>query len=511
MGDDGGIGVAGGALLEPHTDLTDASPAQVIVRGEGCYVWDDEGNRYLEAISGLWCASLGFSDDRLILAARRQLERLPFYGSFDHRTHDGALALADDLIAVAPDGFAKVFFANSGSEATDTAIKLAWYLAALRDEPLRRTIVSFDRGYHGSTVAAASASGLSRMHDGFGLPLPGFAHVTTPDPRQPVDGEAPSAFARHAAQRFVDEIESIGPSSIAAFIAEPVLGAGGLIFPPPDFFRLIEPYLRRHGILFVADEVITAFGRTGEMFATQTYGLEPQIITVSKGLASSYVPISAVLVHSEVAARVEEGARRWGKFSHGFTCSGHPVAAAVAREALAVYGDLDICAHVRFLAPDLAERIACLESHPLVSSTECAGFLAGIRMAATDTADAPTLAARLVAAARAHGLVVRAMHDTVVLAPPLISETGHFAEAAAKLRLALDNLTDLQDDRDLARPPQRSGTATVAVRSTGLPLLKPDDEPPGGPSRDAQRWWSREAEGEADESWLAGGAGGGGG
>jgi 4-aminobutyrate--pyruvate transaminase len=340
------------------------------------------------------------------------------------------------------------------------------------------------------------------MHDGFGLPLPGFAHVTTPDPRYPVDGEAPSAFARHAAQRFVDEVETIGPSSIAAFIAEPVLGAGGLIFPPPEFFRLVEPYLRRHGILFVADEVITAFGRTGEMFATQTYGLEPQIITVSKGLASSYVPISAVLVHSEVAARVEEGSRRWGKFSHGFTGSGHPVATAVAREALAVYGDLDICAHVKFLAPDLAERIACLESHPLVSSTECAGFLAGIRMASTDGADAPALAARVVTAARDHGLVVRAMRDTVVLAPPLISETAHFAEAAAKLRLALDALTDsVADGRDLARPPRRSGTATVAARSNGLPPLKPDDVP-GGPSRDAQRWWSRAAEGEADEAWL---------
>jgi 4-aminobutyrate--pyruvate transaminase len=427
---------------------------------------------------------LGFSDDRLILAARRQLERLPFYGSFDHRTHDGALALADDLLAVAPEGFTKVFFANSGSEANETAVKLAWYLAALRDEPARRTIVSFDRSYHGSTVVAASASGLSRMHDGFGLPLPGFAHVTTPDPRFPVDGEGPSAFARHAAQRFVDEIEAIGPSTIAAFIAEPVLGAGGLIFPPPDFFRLIAPYLRRHGIVFVADEVITAFGRTGERVATQTYGLEPQIITVAKGLASSYVPISAVLLEAEVAARVEEGSRRWGKFSHGFTCSGHPVAAAVAREALAVYRDLEICTHVKFLAPDLAERMACLEVHPLVSATVCAGFLAGVRMAPSGLADAPALAARLVVAARDHGLIVRAMHDTVVLAPPLISETAHFAEATAKLAAALDDVADglAPTLGDGHRPDVDAPLFTLRESST-----KPDDASPSW-LRDAHRW-----------------------
>jgi 4-aminobutyrate--pyruvate transaminase len=493
-----------GALLEPHTDLSDDSPPQVITRGEGCYVWDDRGNRYLEGVSGLWCASLGFSDDRLILAARRQMERLPFYGSFDHRTHDAARGLADDLVEVAPEGFTKVFLANSGSEANDTAIKLAWYVSALAGEPERRTIVSFDRSYHGSTIATASASGLSRMHDGFGLPLPGFAHVTTPDPRFALDGESSQAFARRAAQRFMDEIEAIGPATVAAFIAEPVIGAGGLIFPPPDFFWLVEPFLRRHRILFVADEVITAFGRTGAMFATQTYDLKPHVITVSKGLSSSYMPISAVLLHTDVAAALAEGSRRWGKFSHGFTCSGHPVAAAVAREALSVYRDLDICTHVKFLAPDLAERIGGLVSHPLVVSTQAQGFLAGIRLAD------PTLAPKVVASTRGHGLIVRAMNDTVVLAPPLISETAHFAEATTKLTHALDAVASSLDGSPLALPDHT--TTRTSRKSHGDTHSWPSRDTHSWPSRDAHHWRSADLD-DADDTTDAdeGGADGGGG
>jgi len=443
---------AGRALLEPHTDLTDGEPPDVIVRGDGCYVWDDQGNRYLEGVAGLWCTTLGFSEDRLIHAATHQMQRLPFYGSFNHRTNDVALALADDLAAIAPPDFTKVFFANSGSEANDTAIKLAWYMAALADEPERRVIVSFDRGYHGVTAATASATGLGRMHSGFGLPLPGFAHVSTPDPRHAEPGEGTKAFARHAAQRFLAEVEAIGPSKVAAFIAEPIVGAGGLIFPPPEFFWLIEPFLRRHRILFIADEIITAFGRTGAMFATQTYDLKPQIITVAKGLSSAYMPISAVLLHESLASRLRDGSRRWGQFSHGFTYSGHPVAAAVARETLALYRELDICTHVRFLAPDLAERVASLADHPLVGSTQAHGFLAGIRMNAVVSpdgiTDGETVAARTVAAARGHGLIVRAMGDTVVLAPPLIAETSHFAEAAAKLARALDEVEQTTADAD---------------------------------------------------------------
>jgi 4-aminobutyrate--pyruvate transaminase len=447
-----GLRSRGSALLEPHTDLTDGEPPDVIVRGDGCYVWDDQGHRYLEGVAGLWCTTLGFSEDRLIHAATHQMQRLPFYGSFNHRTNDVALALADDLVAIAPPDFTKVFFANSGSEANDTAIKLAWYMASLADEPERRVIVSFDRGYHGVTAATASATGLGRMHQGFGLPLPGFAHVSTPDPRQAEPGEGTKAFARHAAQRFLAEVEAIGPSKIAAFIAEPIVGAGGLIFPPPEFFWLIEPFLRRHRILFIADEIITAFGRTGAMFATQTFDLKPQIITVAKGLSSAYMPISAVLLHDSVATRLQDGSRRWGQFSHGFTYSGHPVAAAVARETLALYRELDICTHVRFLAPDLAERVAGLATHPLVGGTHAHGFLAGIRMNAVVSpdgiTDGETVAARTVRAARRQGLIVRAMGDTVVLAPPLIAETAHFAEAAAALARALDDVERTTADAD---------------------------------------------------------------
>lgn len=430
-------------LLEPHTDLADSSAPEVIVAGDGCYVFDSHGRRYLEGVAGLWCATLGFSEHRLVDAATTQLRRLPFYGSFNHRTHDVALALADDLVTVAPPGFERVFLANSGSEANDTAIKLAWYRAAVAGDRTKRIIVSFDRGYHGVTVASGSATGLAHIHRGFGLPLPDFAHVATPDPfRDRFPGETLEAYAARAAQRFLAELDALDPSRIAAFIAEPILGAGGLIIPPPGFFARIEPYLRHHGITFIADEVITAFGRTGAMFATETYNLHPDIITVAKGLSAAYAPISAVLVSRRITDALSSGAAQFGPFGHGFTYSGHPLSAAVAREAIAIYQERDICGHVRSLAGDLRALAGTLAAHRLVVDVRVAGLLVGIELTSDETTVAAgrSLGAEVVLRAHHHQLIVRAMGDTIVLAPPLIANVDVLAEAIDRLTAALDDV-----------------------------------------------------------------------
>ncbi|HEX8745065.1 MAG TPA: aminotransferase [Thermoleophilaceae bacterium] len=434
------------ALLEPHTDLARADGPHVVTAGDGAWVVDEHGRRYLEGVAGLWCANLGFSAERLVDAAHRQLRRLPFYGSFDHRTHDVAVELAARLVAMGPAPMARAFFCNSGSEAVDSAVKIAWLVNGVRGRPERRKLIAHDRGYHGSTVAAASLTGLPRMHRGFGLPALPVVHVPTPDRyRNGLPGESEEEFGARLAIEVERTILEEGPETVAAFVSEPVLGAGGLVVPPRAYFDRLQEVLRRHDVLFVVDEVITGFGRTGRMFGSETFGLRPDMLVLAKGLSSGYLPISALLVSDELAALLVEGSRTLGAFSHGFTYSGHPVAAAVALEALAVYEEIDVAARARDAGSALRGRLAPFRDHPLVGDVRGCGLLAGVELVRDKRSREPfpvehRVGARVVARAQDRGLILRAMGDTVVFAPPLVIGRDEIEQAVEMFGHALDDV-----------------------------------------------------------------------
>ncbi|MFQ3594682.1 MAG: aminotransferase [Sphingomonadaceae bacterium] len=417
--------------FHPQTNLAAHARAGpfVIVGGEGVWLEDDAGVRHLDAMAGLWCVGLGYREPRLVEAARRQLAALPYAHSFAGRAHEPAIRLAEELAAVLPEGLGRIFFASSGSEANDTAVKLAWYHHAARGEGTRTTILARRRAYHGVTIASGSLTGLPMMHGGFHLPRPFVHHLTAPHHvQQALEGETEAQFTARLAAELDATIERLGASTIAAFIAEPVIGAGGVILPPEGYFAAIQPILRRHGILLIADEVITGFGRLGRMWGCEAEDIQPDILTCAKMLTSGYQPLSAVCVSDRVYEPIAAEAGRRGGFGHGFTYSGHPVACAVAREVLAIYAERDILGHVAAVAPHFQRRLAQLGQNPRVRQARGLGLIGGLEMREGQDA------ARLEAAARAQGLLVRAVGgDTVALCPPLIIE-------AAEIDLIFDRL-----------------------------------------------------------------------
>ncbi|MEU9442258.1 aminotransferase class III-fold pyridoxal phosphate-dependent enzyme [Streptomyces sp. NPDC048304] len=410
-------------LLEPHTPPSLRTEPHVIVRGEGITVWDSDGNSYLDGTSGMLCTNLGYSQPRLVRAAARQMARLPFFATFAHRTNDVTSALAEDLARLSPIPMGRTFFANSGSEANDSAFKLAWYYHRCLGRRGRTKIISQKGGYHGTTTAAGSATGLEPIHRGFGLPLPSFLKVPCPDPRAPqAQGMTEERYVDHLIARLEQLVAAEGADTIAAFIAEPILGAGGVIIPPPGYYPRVQEVLARHDILFIADEVVTGFGRTGAMFATTEFGLSPDLITLAKGLSSAYAPISAVMVGQRVMDTIAEGSKSIGAFGHGFTYSGHPVAAAVARETLAVLADEGIPAHVRDTAPRLMKCLDVFRGAEAVRDVRGYGFLAAVTFAAGLRGRREgDMGADVMARAVDNGLLLRAVGDTVAFAPPLVS------------------------------------------------------------------------------------------
>jgi 4-aminobutyrate---pyruvate transaminase len=325
--------------LHPATNLRTVQKEGplVITRGEGVYVYDDGGRRYLEGMSGLWCASLGFSERRLAEAAYRQMCELPFYHSFAGKVPAISAELAERLIRVAPAGMGKVQFANSGSEANDTAIKLAWYVNNALGRPQKKKIISRQRAYHGVTVATASLTGLAFVHEDFDLPIARILHTDCPHYyRGARPGESEEAFAARLANNLEQLILREGPDTVAAFFAEPVMGAGGVIVPPAGYFDRIQPILKKYDVLFVVDEVICGFGRTGNMFGAQTFDLKPDIMTLAKALSAGYQPISAILVTNALYDILVAQSDKLGIFGHGYTYSAHPVPAAVALETLKI-------------------------------------------------------------------------------------------------------------------------------------------------------------------------------
>jgi 4-aminobutyrate--pyruvate transaminase len=411
-------------LIHPYTNLDrhQTEGPFVIRRGEGCYVEDDRGRRYLEAMAGLWSASLGFSEPRLAAAAARQLEQLPYSHLFAHRSTEPAIALAEKLLSLAPEGLTKALFANSGSEANDQAIKLVWYYHNAIGRPDKKKLIGRVRGYHGVTIAAASLTGLPANHQDFDLPLPGFLHADCPSHYHFGEpGESAAAFTARMVANLEALIEREGPDTIGAFFAEPVQGAGGVIVPPQGYFEAVQEVLRQHEILFVVDEVITGFGRTGNLFGCETYGLKPDMMNVAKALSASFLPISATLVSDRVHEAMLAESRKLGTFGHGFTYSGHPVCAAVALETLAIYEERDIVGHVRAVAPRFQARLRALADHPLVGEARGVGLIGALEITQDKTRRLAFDAALGVPAAILdEGVIVRALRDTVAICPPLI-------------------------------------------------------------------------------------------
>jgi 4-aminobutyrate--pyruvate transaminase len=420
-------------MLEPHAPPFLQTQPHVIVRGERLTVWDSAGQAYLDATSGMFCTTLGYTQPRLVKAAADQMARLPFYASFAHRTNDVVLDLADELAAIAPISMGRTLFANSGAEAVDSAIKLAWYYHRCVGRTGRAKIISHRQGYHGTTVAAGSATGLDYIHLGFEMPLPQFVKIACPDPRSADD---PAKLTDQLIAGLEAVIAAEGPDTIAAFIGEPILGAGGVIIPPADYYPRVQVVLARHDILFIADEVITGFGRTGSMFGTQEFALTPDIITLAKGLSSAYQPISAVMVGQRVTDAIVEGSPELGTFAHGFTYSGHPVAAAVARETLSILTDDDVPGNVRRTAPTLLNWVESFRGKELVTDVRGHGFLAAITFASPSSADEGAVGAALMDSAQRHGLLVRAIGDTVAFAPPLIATAAEIGEMAGRFDAA---------------------------------------------------------------------------
>jgi 4-aminobutyrate--pyruvate transaminase len=398
----------------------------ILTHGEGVYVYDAQGKRYLEAMAGLWCTSLGFSEKRLRDAATAAYDKFGFYHSFNHKTPDVTIDLAEQLVALSPIPDAQAYFATSGSEATETMVKLAWVYHAANGKPAKRKIIARDRGFHGSTIVAASMCGLPRMHREFGLPLPGFLHTHCPDAyRGTLPGETEEAFVARLAADLEAMILAEGPDTIAAFIAEPINAGGGVVVPPQGYFATIEAVLRRHDILVLGDEVVCGFGRTGNWFGCQTVGMRPDMVALAKGLSSSYFPISAVLLGRPIRDALAEMNRAGELFGHGFTNSGHPVGAAVALETLRIYHEMDVVAHVREMGARLKTGLAAIAARSgIVGQVRGEGLMIGVELVAdppSRAAFAPELkiGALFDAQALAHGLIIRAMGDTIGLCPPL--------------------------------------------------------------------------------------------
>ncbi len=432
-------------VLHPYTnpDTHAAAGPVVIAKGAGVYVEDDQGRRYLEGMSGLWSTSLGFSEPRLAEVAARQMHALPYYQLFGGRSTEPAIELADRLMSMTKEfGFDKALFANSGSEANDQAVKVIWYYYNSIGKPQKKKLIARVRGYHGVTVMAGSLTGIPSNHADFDLPVTGVLRTDCPSRHHYGEpGETDAQFVDRIVGNLEALIEREGADTIAAFFAEPVQGAGGVIVPPAGYFEKIGRVLKKHDILLVADEVICGFGRTGSMFGSQTFAMQPDIMTVAKALSSSYLPISATLLSRKVYEGVAAGSRKHGMFAHGVTYAGHPVCAAVANEALKIYEERDIVGNVRRLAPHFLQRLHALGDHPLVGQSRGVGLIGALEVAedqAFPGAPAAAVAARIQAAALEPGLIVRTIRDAGAVCPPLIINAAQIDELFDKLGVAFD-------------------------------------------------------------------------
>ncbi len=433
-------------LLHPYTNLKvhQAKGPLIVTSGRGVYVYDDQGKEYIEGLAGLWCVSLGFSEPRLVEAARRQMETLPYYHSFASKSHGPAIELAERILDLLPDTMSKVFFNNSGSEANDTAIKLVWYYNNALGRPQKKKIISRIKAYHGVTIASASLTGLPNNHRDFDLPVPGIMHAGCPHHyRFAQQGESEQAFASRLARELDALIEREDPDTVAAFIAEPVMGAGGVLVPPRTYFEKIQPVLKKHDVLLIADEVICGFGRLGTMFGLDHFEIKPDMVTMAKQLTSGYQPMSATVVSAAIFDALVSQSEKIGVFAHGFTYSGHPVAAAVGVETLKIYEERRILDRVRAVMPHFQGRLRQLANHPLVGEARGLGLIGAVELVEDKRLKKPFDAAVAAGALGAdlaldNGLIVRAAGDALAICPPLIIDEEQVDQLFDRLAATLD-------------------------------------------------------------------------
>ncbi|QRM57332.1 aspartate aminotransferase family protein [Sinorhizobium sp. BG8] len=417
----------------------------VIDRGEGIYVYDTTGKRYIEAMAGLWSVALGFSEKRLVRAAAAQMEKLPYYHTFSHKSHGPVIDLAERLAKLAPVPMSKVFFTNSGSEAIDTALKLIWYRSNALGQPERKKIIVRNRAYHGVTIAASCLTSLPGNHRSFDLIVPGVLRMTCPHHwREAAPGESEEDFATRLAEELESTIVAEGPETIAAFFGEPVMGAGGVVVPPRTYWEKVQAVLRKYDILLVADEVICGFGRTGNLFGSQTFGIRPDIMVMSKQLSSSYLPASALMINEKIYAPIREQSGEIGTLGHGFTGGGHPVPAAVALETLNIIEERQIVTHAAAVGERLQAGLRELQAHPLVGEARGVGLIAAIELVTNkETKEGLEQPGQLGALANAKlqeaGVISRNMGDALAFCPPLIITETQVDELLAGLRKGLDN------------------------------------------------------------------------
>jgi len=435
--------------LHPYTNLRahERKGPLVITRGEGVRVFDESGRPYIEAMAGLWCTALGFSEPRLAEAARRQMETLPFAHQFGHKAHPPGIELAERLIGLAPAPLSKVLFANSGSESNDTAIKLIWYYNNALGRPEKKKIIARRRAYHGVTVASASLTALPVNQRDFDLPIARILHTDCPHAyHEALPGEDDDAFATRLAAILEAQILAEGPETVAAFFAEPVMGAGGVLVPPASYFPKIGAVCRKYDVLMLADEVICGFYRTGNTWGSQTFGYTPDLLTCAKALSSGYLPISALLVSDAIYQVVADNSAKIGSFGHGYTYSAHPVAAAVALETLAIYAERDIAGHIAKVGPVMQGHLASFANHPLVGEVRGVGLIGALELVEDRAAKRnfdPTrgIAAKVVEAMERQGVIGRAMmNDSLAFSPPLIIDEAELDELFGRVRLALDEV-----------------------------------------------------------------------
>lgn len=433
--------LSGNHHLAPFSDykqLKEKGP-RIITKAQGVHLWDSEGHKILDGMAGLWCVAIGYGREELVQAAANQMRELPYYNLFFQTAHPPALELAKAITDVAPAGMSHVFFTGSGSEGNDTVLRLVRHYWALKGKPEKKTIISRVNGYHGSTVAGASLGGMSGMHEQGDLPIPGIVHIAQPYWYGEGGDLSPDAFGIWAADQLEAKILELGEDQVGAFIAEPIQGAGGVIIPPDSYWPRIKAILAKYDILFVADEVICGFGRTGEWFGSDYYDLQPDLMTIAKGLTSGYVPMGGVIVRDEVARTISEG----GDFNHGFTYSGHPVAAAVGLENLRLMRDEQIIERVKNeTAPYLQKRLRELADHPLVGEVRGLGMLGAIELVKDKTTRERHEGCGVGMICRQfcfdNGLIMRAVGDTMIIAPPLVISQGEIDELVEKARLCLD-------------------------------------------------------------------------
>jgi 4-aminobutyrate--pyruvate transaminase len=433
-------------LVHPYTNLAahrETGPL-VLESGKGVFVYDAAGKEYIEGMAGLWCTSLGYSNQELVEAAYEQMKKLPFTHLFGGRSHDPAIELAEKLKEIAPVPISKVFYGASGSDANDTQVKIAWYMNNALGRPRKKKIISRLKGYHGVTVASASLTGLPNNHIDFDLPLPGFLHTSCPHHyRFAEPGESEQDFSSRLAAELEEMIQREGPDTVAAFIAEPVMGAGGAITPPDGYFEKINAILAKYDILFIADEVITGFGRTGNMFGTTTYGMNADTLSCAKAITSAYFPLSAVMMNEKVYEVLVDQSRKIGTFGHGNTYAGHPVGCAVAVKTLEIYQRDRIIDHVRKVEPIFIARLNKLAEHPLVGEARGVGLIGGVELVRDKATKASFdgkkgVGAKSVVFAQEEGLITRAMGDRVAFCPPLVINEAEIEEMFSRYARALD-------------------------------------------------------------------------